>query len=151
MCAERSSLKDLPGMTIEMGTVYLLLAANSIRDIQKREILLWPTLAVAAAGGFYQRIYRGQTGLTILLSLGWSLVTLLFSLCSRGSVGMGDAILLAAAGIWAGPLWTTLAFFLALLLVPLFAVCLRFLFHPRNEIPFAPVLLLGFLLGFFLQ
>ena len=80
----------------------VMLGCNAVQDIRKREIILAPTLAAAAAGIVW-RITSGQpdNGGSVMAVLPGILLMLL-ALATAGKVGCGDGIVLLTAGIWNG-------------------------------------------------
>ena len=102
-----------------------ILILNSISDIRRREILPAPTLFWGAAGILCTAVSSGEATDIIqrmpsCLSCGYCVM--LFSLLSRGSIGMGDGILLCVCGLWIGSAQTWLLFAAALLPAMLFSL-----------------------------
>ena len=80
----------------------VILGCNAVQDFRKREILLIPTLAAAAAGTV-RVIKSGQpdTG-GLLLAVLPGILLILLAHVTAGKVGCGDGIVLLTTGIWSG-------------------------------------------------
>lgn len=80
----------------------VLLGMNAISDLLRKEILLIPT-AAAASAGFVWRIFLLHFAAPELL---WSVIPggiLLMTAClTNGKIGVGDGLLIIAAGTWIG-------------------------------------------------
>ena len=133
----------------------VLLAANSISDIRRKEILLLPTILAGAAGAVRILLGTGSpAGLSADTGRLWQLLAALFpgmclmgiSAASGGRIGMGDALVVCAAGTWAGAEPILSGLFLAFLLVPAAALLLRSRKKRVKELPFIPFLCAGFLI-----
>ena len=133
----------------------VLLAANSISDIRRKEILLVPTILTGAAGAVRILLSTGspadlfdETGRfwQLLITLLPGLFLAVISTASRGKLGMGDALVVCAAGTWAGAEPILSGLFLALLLVPAAALLLRIRKRRVKELPFIPFLCAGYLI-----
>ena len=125
-----------------------LFFANTLRDIQKREILLLPTLLILA-GGVIRAFVPGTGDADVLWFAAAFLPGVILMICSlvtAGKIGFGDGIAVCAEGAWCGAESVLFTLFFALLLVPAAAGVLRFRGRPIRELPFMPFLLAGFLL-----
>ena len=83
-------------------TGLVILGCNAVQDIRKREILLTPTLAAAAAGTVWL-IQSGQLNVCgFLMAVLPGMLLMLLAIVTAGEVGCGDGIVLLTAGIWCG-------------------------------------------------
>ena len=124
-----------------------LLWANAERDLRTREIVLWPTLLLLAAGCGTQVVSDGTVS-----GVGWSLlpglVLLILSIATRGGIGSGDAVVVGALGIWTGAESAFLTTLFALTLVPT-TVVLKKKTIRNKEVPFVPYLFISYVLWLF--
>ena len=136
----------------EQICILLFLVLNSWKDIEKKEISIW-TVVVFSFGGIAASLYRGTLCTGNLASVGIGAGIIVFSLISRGKIGMGDGLLLMALGTVL-PVKELFEIFG----IGLFSCCIWgiiLLVLPRRgkktsrktEIPFVPFLLLGYIGG----
>lgn len=131
------------------GITAALLAANSISDLRRKEILLLPTLLAWAAG--IVAALRAPGGIIpLLLSLLPGLCLMGISAASGGRIGMGDALVVCAAGTWTGAGRVCFSLFAALMSVPAAALLLRKRGRRIKEMPFIPFLCAGYLVSLLL-
>ncbi len=123
-----------------------LLTANSIRDLQKKEILLLPTIVGGAAGVVWQAVMVRQTVPELLLSLLPGALLMALGIGTGGRIGCGDGIALCAVGAWVGIEQAACSLIAALCLVPAAAGLLHLTGRKRKELPFLPFLLTGHLM-----
>lgn len=128
--------------------VLLVLAVNSWIDIKKREISLVSVGCLAVLGtaaNLIQQVDMSERW----ISLGIGCMGLAFSICSRGSFGMGDAWMLLAVGLSVEEEIFLEMLCLGMLLAAAFASCLL-IFTKKNRrwaFPFLPFLLIGYVGG----
>ncbi len=121
-----------------------LVAINSIQDIRKREILLLPTLFIAVLG-IVIKVVTGESILNILVAFAPGAFLILCALLTRGRVGLGDGIVLTAAGAW-----KSLEFILHALVYGLFAAAIAAIvciIRGKKDFPFVPFLAVGFVVA----
>lgn len=127
--------------------VFLLLAINTVSDLRTKTICLFPSVIISLFGAATELLlYRCLTGSFFSLLPG--MFFLLFSLISRGGVGMGDAILLLFTGLFLPPDALFFMLIMALLLSALWAA--RLFMKTRKgkaSFPFLPFLLAGFVIS----
>lgn len=138
-------------MSIREICMAIFLGINAWTDIRKREIC-FPVICMFLAGGIIWRITDGTFYPNGLISMGIGCIAAAISVLSRGSVGMGDGLLILAMGSAAniGELLGTLC--MALLLCGIYAGLQLWVFKKKRdtEIPFVPFLLAGYLGGILL-
>ena len=129
---------------MEIAGGMALLLPNAVYDIWKRKISLLWTLISAAAGVMWQ-VYMQSDSSSIVCSLIPGGILLLVGYLRPGSVGIGDAFVMGALGIWCGfgtALWILGAGCLTMLLV-----CIPLLVLHRiqkdSTLPLVPFLLVG--------
>jgi len=128
------------------AVVLLLLGVNAYLDIRQGEISLPFTGSVLLAG-LLRQIVLSLTGSggqlpvqTLFLNLTPGLAVLALAGLTGGKIGLGDGIVLLAAGCWVSALsilWPALA---ALALVPAAAFASAVCRRRRREWPFVPFL-----------
>ena len=134
-------------MILKIG-ILIVLIISSIEDIRKKEILLWEILtcaflSVAAAGlSFYEGSFDT---LGTLLSLLPGAVMLFLSLITRGGIGLGDGLIILAAGPALGFYDLFMALMTAIVLSGFFSGILLILKRAKRKtkIAFAPFLAVG--------
>lgn len=138
------------GLSPERTVVLALLCLNTVQDLRKREILVLPTAAAAAAGFLWMLLRMRQPAWQILAGGIPGLAVMLAAALSGGEIGGGDGLVLLVAGIWLG--LPSVLLFLADALLPAAAYALTERIRSRDRkvwrkrIPFLPFLLAGCLL-----
>lgn len=92
-------------MKIEIREIVaaVFLGANAVLDIRRKRICLISAAGAAAAGVAFD-MSGGWSTPSFLLGVAPGVFLVFLSLLSAGSVGMGDGIAAAAAGILLGPM-----------------------------------------------
>lgn len=132
-------------------SILTFLGLNSLLDIKKKEISLWLTGFYGLAG-ILVSLQEGRSLWGILTAFGIGISFLCLAMLTKGSVGMGDGLILIALGTMMD--WNEL---LAVVLMGLLccAGCSLFsliILHRgrKEELPFIPFVLLGYVGGLFL-
>lgn len=133
------------GITMTRAVIAgIYLGICALTDIRTRHISVLLSM-VAALSGIGLAIYSGCAPQEVLLSVLPGLLLMALSLLSCGSVGLGDGIVAAVAGVFLGPeklLWTWLAgSFFAAAAAGILLIRTR---KGKNEIPYVPFLLAGY-------
>ena len=89
-------------MRIPFIAVTMMLTANSISDLIKKEICLKTTLILTAFGIIFQLEYIKAGLITILLSIVPGAFMIALSIITKERIGTGDGIVVLCAGIWSG-------------------------------------------------
>ena len=87
------------GLSPERTVVLALLCLNTVQDLRKREILVLPTAAAAAAGFLWMLLRMRQPVWQILAGGIPGLAVMLAAALSGGEIGGGDGLVLLSAGI----------------------------------------------------
>ncbi len=129
---------------MEIAGGLALLLPNAVCDICKRKISLLWTVCCAAAGLVWQ-IYMQVTPMAFFSSLLPGGILLCIGYMKVGSVGMGDALILIALGIWCGcgaALWMLVmgCILMSLICIPLL---LAHRIQKDSTLPLVPFLLAG--------
>ncbi|MGK9250241.1 prepilin peptidase [Paenibacillus humicus] len=135
---------------IEGGLFILLLLFASAFDLKTRQIPDSLSLAIAIVGLLQGSLLPALSGLLVT-----GLPYLLAAMFSGGKIGGGDMKLMAACGVFLGPLYGTLQSIIGLMLVLLFAIgiCFRHGLHAAKQtaLPLAPFLAIGGIAAFFIS
>ena len=129
----------------------VLLGGNAVQDLRKREILLRPTLAAAAAGILWMVFYEKTGIIPAAVSAAPGLLLLSLAGLTAGEIGAGDGLALIAAGVWSG---LTQALYIAaggLFLAAMAAGILMIIRSRIRRIPLVPFFLAAQLGCLFLQ
>ncbi|MCI5873364.1 MAG: type IV prepilin peptidase [Clostridiales bacterium] len=136
-------------MENKIGKVLLLLAlaGTACEDCREKQIALYIPIATAGAGVVLHLLYREMTLENILLGATVGGMLILIAWISRGSVGVGDGIMLTVSGIFLG-FWENIVLFMtALGMVSMTALCLIVIKRKERNyrLPFLPFLLAAYL------
>lgn len=135
------------------GIVFGTLTICTISDMVRRKIHISVLVAFGFLGLIYRLLSNDMSWQMLLGGIGLGLLFVLVSVISREQLGMGDAILLLDCGIFLG-FWQLLALiWVASLLAGMTGFVFMFwLKKSKNyRIPFAPYILLGYLVVFAMQ
>ena len=147
-CMFVKETKNMEGMKVEQIFVLAFLGINSWKDIRKREVSLLAT-GIFAVIGIINALWHGTIFWEWIGAVGFGTALIALSVVSKGAVGMGDGLVLAALGtvLTFGELLGV--FMMGLLCCSVWGIILLIL--PRTgrktEIPFVPFLLLGYIGG----
>ena len=134
----------------EIGTLFFL-GLNACIDIRKKQISLVIT-GIYALAGIIWSLSHGRELWQILFSMGIGLFFLAISMITKGAFGVGDGLLLLALGtVLDGQellMTACIGLFASAILAAVFLVVRKK--GRKEEIPFVPFLLLGYLGGFYL-
>jgi leader peptidase (prepilin peptidase)/N-methyltransferase len=128
----------------QTGIALIGLGANSLIDLQKKEVSLVITLLYGICGVLL-RIVGGFDGRDFVLALLPGAVCMLLSFVTKGQIGYGDAWILLATGCCMRGADLLMVCMLALAGAGLVALFLLVVFRKKGsfEFPFVPFLLAG--------
>ena len=132
-------------MKMEVWITLAVLAVNSIQDLRKREILLFPTAAAGTAGIFWQMMAAHRQVPILFCDMLPGLLLICLSRATRGKLGAGDGLLVWTVGIWLGFFEILGILVWGFLLAGGAAILILILKSGKREIPFIPFLLAAFL------
>ena len=138
-------------MIFKIG-ILILLIISSIEDIRKKEILLWEILTCAflSVASVSLAFYEGSfDALDALLSLLPGALMLFLSLITREGIGLGDGLIILAAGPALGFNDIFMALMIAIVLSGFFSGALLILKKAKRKtkIAFVPFLAVGCAVG----
>lgn len=131
---------------IKLAIIIFALTVNSISDVKKRRIFLG-IIGILFAGGVLFRIYdKTLVSFDTLYCLIPGVLTILLSFVSKGSVGLGDALMILSLGLYMKANEILSVIMVAVTLAGIVAlVCVTVLKKGRKyELPFIPFLYIGF-------
>jgi prepilin signal peptidase PulO-like enzyme (type II secretory pathway) len=134
--------------------IYTMLAVNLLYisncDIREKWIS-YETIAVSAICGLAMLVWNKDNAwwACIASGLGFAGVFILASRITRGSIGVGDALIIGVIGLYLGFYHTLAVVFYALLLGGVLSLILFLMkkVSRRTPLPFAPFLTAGFLVS----
>lgn len=135
-------------MTFRQNFILAFLIINAIADIRKKEISLCSVFCFFVAGIVWMFRDGDYDWLLGCLGLLPGLVLSAVSLLTGGAIGFGDGLLVAITGLYLGVQAAMGTLLWGLLLCALCGICLL-IFRRGNKktaLPFAPFLLIGFLI-----
>ena len=133
--------------------VFIVLLIEAVTDFKKKEVnIVLPILLTAAALAMLI-LGKDISVLNTLIGIAEGVLLILISVMTKGQIGMGDGILLAACGFMLGGKDNFLMFFFACLcsavvsgLIMIFKKA-----DKKTKIPFVPFMIPGFLSMVFLS
>lgn len=132
---------------MEQGIVLGMLGYCSVEDIRKRTISGRLLMIFGLLGLGFWLFLQDKTLAEVLLGIGLGVILMVLSLLTRGSIGLGDGLLLVITGIFLGGAANVELLMNGLLYGAIFSLgVLAFGKGKKNrEIPFVPFLFLGYL------
>ncbi len=119
----------------------------SAEDIRKKTVSARAAAVLAAANIVFSLIFKIAVP-DILLSVVPGVIFILISIVTRGKIGLGDGIVLTAAGIGQGITEMFFTELIALMISAIFGIILILTkkASPKTALPFIPFILAGFLI-----
>ncbi len=123
-----------------------LLGFCAWEDVRKKQVAVIPVLLFGAIGTLLHLFFPICSIYSILCGVLLGVATMAASYVSRGSIGMGDGILLAVTGVYLGGAGNLELFFTGLLLAACWSLGLLAFKKKKgkDEIAFVPFLLLSY-------
>ena len=123
--------------------IAVFLFINSIYDIKRREIILFGTVVMAVLGFAASFIMFERDIYDIVCGIIPGVMLLLCAAASNGKLGLGDAIIMMAVGVWQGLIRTAYILLVALFAAVFFGLCLIIVNRKQKDIPFIPFIFIG--------
>ena len=132
---------------MERGILLGMLALYGVEDLRKKTISARYLPLFAIAGMGLRLFLQNLSVVSILLGMAVGLAMMGLSVLTRGSIGMGDGMLLVVSGVFLGGATNVELLFTGLFYAAVFSLGIL-VFGKRKkyrEIPFIPFLFLGYM------
>ena len=138
---------------LRFAFVLIVLVIEAVTDFKKKEVnIVFPVL-LAAAAAVMSFFTKDISLINAIIGTGEGLLLILISLLTKGEIGMGDGILLAACGLMLGGRDNLIMFFFACLSSAIVSALIMIIkkADKKTKIPFVPFMIPGFLIMVFLS
>ena len=137
-----------PIKSVRFVLVFIVLVIEAVKDFRKKELDI-PVLGILVVAAMVM-IFLGKdiSVLNAIIGLAEGLLLILVSVMTKGQIGMGDGILLAACGLMLGGKDNMVMFFFACLSSAIVSVLIMIIkkADKKTTIPFVPFMIPGFLI-----
>ncbi|MBR6383250.1 MAG: prepilin peptidase [Lachnospiraceae bacterium] len=133
---------------LRFAFVLIVLVIEAVTDFKKKEVnIIFPVLLAAAATVMFF-FTKDISLINAIIGTGEGLLLILISLLTKGEIGMGDGILLAACGLMLGGRDNLIMFFFACLSSAVVSALIMLIkkADKKTKIPFVPFMIPGFLI-----
>lgn len=138
---------------IKIIVVSLFLILCTYRDLKSKEISILTCGFGALLGLFINTCIYNTNFFTIILGMLPALIILIFSLLTKGDIGMGDVLVIGVIGLNIGFLGSMLVLIIALIICGLCGlIFIMFKIKKyKDKIAFTPFILIGYFLLVFME
>ena len=137
-----------PIKIVRFVLVFIVLVIEALKDFRKKEVNI-PVLGILVVAAMVM-IFLGKdiSVSNAIIGLAEGLLLILVSVMTKGQIGMGDGILLAACGLMLGGKDNMVMFFFACLSSAIVSVLIMIIkkADKKTTIPFVPFMIPGFLI-----
>ncbi|MBO4702543.1 MAG: prepilin peptidase [Lachnospiraceae bacterium] len=137
-----------PIKSVRFVLVFIVLVIEAVKDFRKKEVDI-PVLGILVVAAMVM-IFLGKdiSVSNAIIGLAEGLLLILVSVMTKGQIGMGDGILLAACGLMLGGKDNMVMFFFACLSSAIVSVLIMIIkkADKKTTIPFVPFMIPGFLI-----
>ena len=137
-----------PIKSVRFVLVFIVLVIEALKDFRKKEVNI-PVLGILVVAAMVM-IFLGKdiSVSNAIIGLAEGLLLILVSVMTKGQIGMGDGILLAACGLMLGGKDNMVMFFFACLSSAIVSVLIMIIkkADKKTTIPFVPFMIPGFLI-----
>ena len=134
--------------SVRFVLVFIVLVIEAVKDFRKKEVNI-PVLGILVVAAMVM-IFLGKdiSVSNAIIGLAEGLLLILVSVMTKGQIGMGDGILLAACGLMLGGKDNLVMFFFACLSSAIVSVLIMIIkkADKKTTIPFVPFMIPGFLI-----
>ena len=133
---------------IRFAFVLIVLVIEAVTDFKKKEVnIVFPVL-LAAAATVMLFFTKDISLLNSIIGIAEGVLLILISFLTKGEIGMGDGILLAACGLMLGGKDNLIMFFFACLSSAIVSALIMLIkkADKKTKIPFVPFMIPGFLI-----
>lgn len=132
---------------IRFAFVLIVLVIEAVTDFKKKEVnIVFPVL-LAAAATVMLFFTKDISLINSIIGIAEGVLLILISFLTKGEIGMGDGILLAACGLMLGGRDNLIMFFFACLSSAVVSALIMLIkkADKKTKIPFVPFMIPGFL------
>ena len=137
-----------PIKSVRFALVFIVLVIEALKDFRKKEVNI-PVLGILVVAAMVM-IFLGKdiSVSNAIIGLAEGLLLILVSVMTKGQIGIGDGILLAACGLMLGGKDNMVMFFFACLSSAIVSVLIMIIkkADKKTTIPFVPFMIPGFLI-----
>lgn len=133
---------------IRFTFVLIVLVIEAVTDFKKKEVnIVFPVL-LAAAATVMLFFTKDISLINSIIGIAEGVLLILISFLTKGEIGMGDGILLAACGLMLGGKDNLIMFFFACLSSAIVSALIMLIkkADKKTKIPFVPFMIPGFLI-----
>jgi len=136
-----------PIKSIRFVFVLAVLIIEAITDFRKKEINIPVSAILAFAAAVMIFLCEDISVLNAIIGLAEGLILIMVSFMTKGQIGIGDGILLAACGLMLGGKNNMIMFFFACLISAIVSALIMIIkkADKKTKIPFVPFMIPGFL------
>ena len=133
--------------------VLIVLIIEAVTDFKKKEVNIIFPILLAAAAVVMLFFSKDISLINAIIGIAEGLLLILISVLTKGQIGMGDGILLAACGLMLGGRDNLIMFFFACLSSAVVSALIMIIkkADKKTKIPFVPFMIPGFLIMVFLS
>ena len=128
--------------------VLIVLIIEAVTDFKKKEVNIIFPILLAAAAVVMLFFSKDISLINAIIGIAEGLLLILISVLTKGQIGMGDGILLAACGLMLGGRDNLIMFFFACLSSAVVSALIMIIkkADKKTKIPFVPFMIPGFLI-----
>ena len=137
-----------PIKSVRFVLVFIVLVIEAVKDFRKKEVNI-PVLGILVVAAMVMIFLGKEISVSnAIIGLAEGLLLILVSVMTKGQIGMGDGILLAACGLMLGGKDNMVMFFFACLSSAIVSVLIMIIkkADKKTTIPFVPFMIPGFLI-----
>ena len=137
-----------PIKSVRFVLVFIVLVIEAVKDFRKKEVNI-PVLGILVAAAMVMFFLGKDISVSnAIIGLAEGLLLILVSIMTKGQIGIGDGILLAACGLMLGGKDNMVMFFFACLSSAIASVLIMIIkkADKKTKIPFVPFMIPGFLI-----
>lgn len=133
---------------IRFAFVLIVLVIEAITDFKKKEVNIVFPVFLAAAATVMLFFTKDISLINSIIGIAEGVLLILISLLTKGEIGMGDGILLAACGLMLGGKDNLIMFFFACFSSAIVSALIMLIkkADKKTKIPFVPFMIPGFLI-----
>ena len=137
-----------PIKSVRFALVFIVLVIEALMDFRKKEVNI-PVLGILVVAAMVMFFLGKDISVSnAIIGLAEGLLLILVSVMTKGQIGIGDGILLAACGLMLGGKDNMVMFFFACLSSAIVSVLIMIIkkADKKTTIPFVPFMIPGFLI-----